>query len=311
VYGIKPSTYKKAEHYNTSVPLLEKHAQLECAKCHIPAGRNTIYKVKFALCTDCHEDIHKGQFAQAPYLNRCEQCHTETSFKPATFTIAKHQKISFTLSGSHLAVACIDCHKPMADGKTVAYHFNNLSCITCHEDIHKGEFAERIAKLNAAGKPTGCEACHSTKTWQDMAAFDHGKTDFALVGTHRAVACIDCHKPPNLEQTMLHVSFKAAPTQCEDCHEDVHGGQFTGADKKTPCGNCHNSTKWKPSLFDHEKTAFSLKGAHENVACGDCHINFREVEGKKVLFYKPTPTACAACHGNDMKGSGKRDPQDK
>jgi nitrate/TMAO reductase-like tetraheme cytochrome c subunit len=259
---------------------------------------------------DCHEDIHKGQFAAAPILNRCEQCHTETSFKPSTLTIARHQKTSFPLTGSHMAVACIDCHKPMADGKTVAYHFNNLSCTTCHEDIHKGEFAERMVKLNKSGKPFGCEACHSTKTWNDLQGFDHAETSFPLLGTHRATACIDCHKPPNLEQTMLHVSFKAAPSQCEDCHENVHGPQFAKADNKTRCVDCHNSTKWKPSLFDHEKTAFSLKGAHENVACKDCHALFREVDGKKVLFYKPTPTACAACHGNDMKGSGKQEKQD-
>ncbi|HZM10772.1 MAG TPA: hypothetical protein VFC15_11230, partial [Candidatus Limnocylindrales bacterium] len=56
--------------------------------------------------------------------------------------------------------------------------------------------------------------------------------------------------------------------------------------------------KWRPSLVDHDKTAFPLKGAHQNVRCGACHKSFRPFEGKDVLFYKPTPTECAACHGN-------------
>jgi len=308
VEGWKPSTFTVAAHDSTNFPLREKHALVECGKCHIPAGRNTIYKVKFSRCNDCHKDIHNTQFAGAPYLNRCEQCHSETTFKPSTFTIARHQKINFTLTGSHIAVPCIDCHKPLAGSTTVLYHFPGMSCTTCHEDPHHGEFAARIAKVNAAGKPGGCESCHSTKAWNDLAGFDHATTSFPLLGTHRAVACIDCHKPPNLEQTMLHVSFKEAPSQCEDCHENPHGDQFAKSGQKTLCADCHGNTKWKPSLFDHEKTAFSLKGAHENVACGDCHTLVKEENGKKVLYYKPTPTACASCHGGDMKGSGKGKP---
>jgi hypothetical protein len=78
----------------------------------------------------------------------------------------------------------------------------------------------------------------------------------------------------------------------------VHGLQFANAAKITPCADCHNSTKWKPSLFNHEtRTSFSLKGAHQNVRCEACHKATKMVEGKSVLFYKPTPKECAACHG--------------
>jgi Zn finger protein HypA/HybF involved in hydrogenase expression len=98
---------------------------------------------------------------------------------------------------------------------------------------------------------------------------------------------------------MINVDFKAAPTQCEDCHEDVHGKQFAKADV-TKCADCHNAMKWKPSLFDHEKTAFSLKGAHERVRCADCHKLTKVVADKTVLFYKPTPKECAACHGPNV-----------
>jgi hypothetical protein len=155
------------------------------------------------------------------------------------------------------------------------------------------------------GTKAGCEACHSTDSWKDLRGFDHAKTDFPLLGAHRATACIDCHKPPAMETNLLNVDFKAAPTKCEQCHEDEHGGQFMNVARVTPCGECHDSARWKPSQFDHEKrTSFSLKGAHQNTPCAGCHKLFKAVAGKQVLFYKPTPKACADCHGAAVTKSG-------
>jgi hypothetical protein len=154
-----------------------------------------------------------------------------------------------------------------------------------------------MLQARADGTPAGCEACHSTKTWKDLSRFDHSKTSFPLVGAHRATACIDCHKPPNLETKLINVDFKAAPSQCEDCHQDIHGAQFAKGGN-TPCADCHNSSKWKPSLFDHDqRTAFPLQGVHRNVRCEGCHKLTRVIQTKTVLFYKPTPKECAACHG--------------
>ena len=56
------------EHAST-YPLRDGHARLECAQCHIPKGKDTLFKVNFDRCTDCHRDEHKGQFAAEPYLN--------------------------------------------------------------------------------------------------------------------------------------------------------------------------------------------------------------------------------------------------
>ncbi len=131
-----------------------------------------------------------------------------------------------------------------------------------------------------------------------MTGFDHSNTKFPLIGSHRAVECADCHKPPNMERTLLHVNFSKVPQACSECHEDPHGRQF--AARESDCVSCHNSNKWKPSLFDHEKTAFSLKGGHQDVACGACHKLMKDVDGKQVLFYKPTPLACADCHGSNI-----------
>ena len=298
VQGWSPSTFNVADHAKTGFPLIFPHAQVKCASCHTPAGKATLYKIKYELCVDCHKDEHEGQFAGAPWRNRCEQCHNGATFKVSNYTLAKHEKSNFPLTGSHEAVACIECHKAAVGTKVIPYHFNKLSCTTCHEDIHKGQFAERMASLDTAGKTLGCEACHSTKDWKDLSRFDHEQTHFPLVGSHRAVACADCHKPPNMELTLVHVQFTNAPKECGECHENPHGEQF-GA-RMNDCAGCHNSNKWKPSLFNHDKTIFPLKGGHEDVACSKCHTLKKPVNGTDVLFYKPTPTACVDCHGNNI-----------
>jgi hypothetical protein len=295
VDGWRPSTFSIADHSKTGFPLIFPHAKVQCSSCHEPAGRDTKFKIKYARCTDCHADEHQGQFAASPWLNRCEQCHAGGTFKSTSYTLARHQKSSFPLTGGHEAVACNECHKPLTGTKVTPYHFDHLDCTTCHEDVHHGQFARRMASEDATGKPRGCQACHSMREWKDLTKFDHAQTSFPLVGSHRGVGCIDCHKPPAMELTMHHVDFTKTPVNCSECHQNPHADQFgTRADD---CAGCHNSNKWRPSLFDHDKTGFPLKGGHEDVACSACHAQKRPVNGALVLFYRPTPKACEDCHG--------------
>jgi len=70
----------------------------------------------------------------------------------------------------------------------------------------------------------------------------------------------------------------------------------------TKCADCHIDERWTPSTFDHDKrTQFALTGGHANVSCEKCHTSLREVQGKLILFYKPTPVKCADCHGADVR----------
>ena len=298
VKGWSPGTFTAADHARTGFALVAPHAKAKCADCHAPAGKQTRYKVRFDLCLDCHNDVHEGQFAAEPWRNRCEACHTGIAFTISNYTLARHQKSSFPLTGGHLAVACNECHKPPVGEKTAVYRFKQFGCPSCHTDVHRGEFLSRMAVADATGKPMGCEACHSTGEWKDLAKFDHEHTRFPLIGAHRAVACAECHRPPNMELTMLHVHFGDAPGTCSECHENPHADQF--GSKARDCSACHNSNKWRPSLFNHEQTDFSLKGGHQDVACKDCHTLKKPADGKLVLFYKPTPTACADCHGGNV-----------
>jgi len=302
VAGWKPSLFGVKEHATSAYPLEGKHAIVACEKCHTPAGKDTVYKVKFAACLDCHKDAHDNQFAAAPYMNRCEACHTVKDFHRSTFTIAKHKNTHFVLTGAHVAVSCGDCHKAGLAGRTdriLPFRFQDQTCTACHADPHKGEFKDRMAAKRADGTSLGCESCHNTRSWIDIRIFDHSKTKFALVGAHRGVACGDCHKPV---QGTHEIQFKGTPQNCEACHTDAHAGQFVSKEGITRCGDCHVVQRWTPSIFDHDKrTQFPLSGAHANVACSMCHALQREVQGKTVLFYKPTSKVCADCHGPDVK----------
>jgi hypothetical protein len=301
VDGWKPSLFGVKEHDTSKYPLKGKHITVECAKCHLPAGKDTIYKVKFAACLDCHKDAHDGQFAAAPYKNRCEDCHTVLDFHRSTFTIAKHRDTHFALTGAHAAVPCAECHKVGAAGRTdkiLPFHFDDMTCTGCHKDPHNGEFNDRMEKRRSNGTRLGCEACHNVRSWTDVTGFDHSKTKFPLLGAHRVALCGDCHKAPVGSRE---VQFKGTTQICEDCHKDAHLGQFAKAGK-TPCADCHNSSRWVPSTFNHDtRTHFPLQGGHANVPCEKCHKETRTIDTKPVVIYKLTLTKCSDCHGPDIK----------
>ncbi len=306
VSGFKPSTFSVAQHAGTQFPLKAKHVQVACEKCHVMKAQLVVYRFQDTSCAACHKDVHDGQFRDAPYRNRCESCHNESGFRPSTFTLVEHSATRFPLEGAHLAVVCNDCHRQPAGSDTVRavrYIFDVRTCTGCHEDPHKGEFATRMMTLLADGSSAGCRACHSTKTWHELQGFDHEATDFPLEGAHRAVQCGQCHKPDNLTTDMKNVVYRSAPKQCSGCHEDIHGGQFTTGTQPADCARCHKVLKWRPSTFDHNtQSTYKLDGAHREVRCALCHTTTKEVAGKVVVFYKPTPRECSACHGSEIAG---------
>jgi hypothetical protein len=300
VDGWKPSLFGVKEHDTSQYALKGKHAQVECAKCHIPAGKDTIYTVKFAACADCHNDPHDNQFAAAPYKNRCEDCHTVQDWHRTTYSITSHYTSRFPLQGAHAAVPCSDCHKPGLGGRAdnvLPFHFEDRSCTACHKDPHLGELDNQMARKRANGTPFGCGACHNANSWDDITGVDHSKTKFALLGAHRTVACVDCHKPTTNSESR----FKGTPTFCEACHQDAHDGQFLAKDNQSHCAECHNTQRWAPSIFDHNtKTHFPLTGGHADVPCAKCHTQTRTVGHKQIVIYQNTPNKCADCHGGNF-----------
>jgi transposase-like protein len=70
---------------------------------------------------------------------------------------------------------------------------------------------------------------------------------------------------------------------------------------KQGCEYCHDNFKWKPGTFDHQRTGFSLAGAHQRVPCADCHKTRKEMNGRMVVLYRPTPKDCVSCHGPSIR----------
>jgi hypothetical protein len=307
VDSFQTTTFGVKEHATSRYPLQGKHAMVECSQCHTPAGSATKFKIAYGECLDCHSDAHQGQFAAAPYQNRCESCHGFEGYRPALFTLADHQKTRFPLEGAHLAIPCGDCHvrSTVAGATTAKFQFAERTCSVCHSDPHAGKFQATMDRIRADGTRAGCQGCHNVRTWRDAAGFDHATTSFSLTGAHRTVTCAECHLNAKASDGSRDLTFSGAPKLCSGCHQDPHGGQFVRAGAPTICSDCHITTRWSPSNFDHEtKAAFSLAGAHQSVTCASCHTLWKEVNGRLILFYSPTPTVCSGCHA-DLKSGGQ------
>jgi hypothetical protein len=200
--------------------------------------------------------------------------------------LVRHRESRFTLSGAHVATACIDCHKPFPSQVGHRYLFTDTTCTACHSDPHG----------SGPGK-TSCETCHVVQSWKTLARFDHDSTRFPLRGAHQTAACLKCHKTGEASaQSPRRVVFKETPGNCSGCHEDIHAGQFLDRPGGSDCATCHGVTNWRPSLFDHGRTEFPLDGGHRGVACVACHKTSGTDLRRSPLVYRMTPKECAACH---------------
>ena len=167
---------KKFDHNLSAFKLEDKHAGLECAKCHANARTAVDFKTTSNQCSACHikDDTHAGKFG-----NDCGACHKPSGWKPATFD---HNLASFKLDGAHLAVTCQKCH--------VNNVFKGIppECSGCHKDpsFHQGLFSGQT-----------CSTCHQTLSWLP-AKFNqpHPEPRGGEGGSgvnHGGATCRDCH----------------------------------------------------------------------------------------------------------------------
>lgn len=182
-----------------------------------------------------------------------------------------HQEFTSECTACHVRLRdttqnrlCLDCHdhKPIADDirEQQGYHgkdknASTLECKACHSE-HKGRDARIV--------------------WLDQDKFDHRFTDYELTGRHRLAKCGGCHQEDK--------KYREAVQACFDCHseDDAHDGKLG-----EECDSCHDPVGWNQSGFDHDKTDFKLRHAHQRVNCNACHVG-----GK----YKDTPKQCVSCH---------------
>jgi hypothetical protein len=214
--GFSPSTFA---HSSAKFALQGKHQQVPCAKCHpvSTAATNGVvvreFRVKrFQRCADCHEDGHAGQFAYRADGGECAGCHYVDGYLPATYTPDDHRKARFTLTGSHVAVPCAECHpaNTVRARSTRRFVWSELpKCEACHRDVHGGQFP--------AAKYGGCASCHTSEAWNRL-LFAHDKTSFPLTGKHAGVECVRCHPAQGAGSAAGARRFVGTPTKCSDCH---------------------------------------------------------------------------------------------
>ena len=284
------------EHARTGFALAGAHRQVPCAKCHT-AGVKTA--LRFDACSACHANPHRESVK-----DDCRKCHTEESFKGATFNHAS--RTGFPLAGRHESLACRKCHTGIAPdaapapGRVIDFGGANAACVTCHKDQHKGEYGR------------ACDACHRPDTFK-AAGFVHPRSPEFYAGRHSGVACVKCHTRPADVQA-ARAGLPAVPPRsknpsksCDTCHADPHLGQLG-----TACDRCHtvDAGKFAPAKFSHDAAKFKLTGRHKTVECSKCHPSetraFPSGPGtaKRLIG---TATECRSCHKDPHLG--QVDPQ--
>ncbi len=280
------------------------HGGLDCVRCHVDLD----FTKARTDCVECHQDIHRSEFG-----TDCARCHTTTSFVRRGLQLRLHRTTRFPLSGVHTTLDCERCHAASPAAAPV-YVGTPSECEACHIDDYRGTSEPNHTEL---GFPTDCAACHSPTVW-DRARFDHARTEFPLVGSHRGLSCSECH---------FDGVYDGKPTACRTCHTQDYTAasdpDHRAAGFSTDCESCHAVSTWGDGRFDHAATEFPLTGSHAPLPCAACHAD-RVYAGKPSDCYSchrdeyettsdPNhraagfPTDCAACHGTNRWGDAEFD----
>ena len=255
-------------HNNTAFPLTGAHTGIDCIQCHAKG-----YSVTPTTCVSCHLTNYNAttnpNHITAKFSTDCQTCHNVTTWSPSTFN--HNTATSYPLTGSHIGVACVSCHKN-------GYGVIPTSCVSCH-----------LSNYNATTNPnhitakfsTDCQTCHNVTVWSPSTFNHNTATTFPLTGAHIGVTCVSCHKN----------GYGVIPTTCVSCHLTNYNAttnpNHITAKFSTDCQTCHNVTVWSPSTFNHNTaTSFPLTGSHIGVTCVSCHKN----------GYGVIPTTCVSCH---------------
>lgn len=283
--AFKPAS--KFDHNRTKFQLAGKHQAVDCAKCHkieVKAGKQfqKFSGLAYSSCSNCHTDVHKNQFGQD-----CRKCHSEESFHAVKgMENFDHSTTGFILEEKHRTVGCKNCHKTALTDPVKHDH-----CYDCHADYHKGE----LTKDNVT---PDCSACHSTRgfSYFNYTLEQHGQSTFPLEGAHMATPCTECHKKTE------RWSFRNIGSGCNDCHTNIHDGYIDQAYyPESDCRVCHSTASWKNIAFDHSKTRFELKGAHQKQSCHSCHFSV-DTEGKTIQKFSGLYPGCTSCHKDNHAG---------
>ncbi|MCG8376248.1 MAG: hypothetical protein MI702_07180 [Chlorobiales bacterium] len=213
----------------------------------------------------------------------CMSCHTPLFGTPSSKCVSCHTADEIGLkdgSGKDLvepdSVAAL-LHRELADSECIACHTEHSlpgkgtlfasmdhsslvkelqkNCIACHDP----DLPDDVLHAKAGSE---CNACHSTQRWEP-AEFDHDR---------------------------LLLADRGRTGDCSACHDSDRPDDILHKEAKNTCGDCHNTTAWKPADFDHVQW-FRFDRDHP-AECSTCHDN--------PLDYKQY--TCYGCHEHSKRG---------
>lgn len=260
------------DHAKLGFPLTGAHGATTCRACHLSLNFASVG----SDCTACHVDNHRGELG-----TDCARCHTSRGFLDREQMMAAHRLTRFQLTGSHLAVDCMACHKPGALGQ-MQFVGTPTACVACHQ----ADYA--VAPNHAAsGFPTTCEQCHTAVTWQATGMGAHPTTPIALTGVHSGnlITCAECHTTQ---------PYAAVNRTCDGCHHTAYVSardpDHVAANFSLNCTTCHGLVaNWAGATFNHPTSPLALTGVHNVnlVQCSQCHTS---------MPYSAVQQTCDGCH---------------
>jgi hypothetical protein len=284
------------------------HLTLACKQCHrqadaelLPEGQKRFLGLQ-QDCASCHADPHGGRMQVG-----CAVCHDQTSF--ADRLVPEHETW-LSLLGAHAEVDCRACHQSGSEHALESLrpgsHQRARVCGDCHATPHSERFLAGNGAAIGKTAAASCGECHPldlpkfTDLRVAVTAEQHAHGGFPLAAPHDTVACAGCHTPA--------VSYPErhpgrGPRECNACHEDPHGGQFSAVTFANGCVDCHAATHFAPTAFDrelHERTSLPLDGRHSEIDCHDCHTDPGDDGPRK---FHGTPNRCEQCHADAHAGA--------
>lgn len=235
------------------------HSTVNCVQCHIPPGLWNFAKTKFFALREVYVHV-MGQVKAPIAVTRkipnvvCTDCHPSSGIPEpiklvsATFSHTSHSKVP----------NCVDCHAQLVHHPLQSVPYippqSMVACFQCHDGKAQPNECSYCHEAPHANRGA-CQDCHSLQTWAPN-GFKH---PVPLTGPHAQILCEQCH-------TSGTGSSMGPADGCVGCHGNHHNDP-----KMTLCADCHTTTHFTPSTFNHPQEGPHIPSGDEPLPCQACH----------------------------------------